>query len=99
MIKLTPKKISRALTGKGFESREGSNHEILVLWAYGKKTTVRTFLSRGTKEYKGRLESELKKQLRLTKEELYDLIECPLSESAYLAILEKNGHIRRPAVD
>ena len=56
---------------------------------------IHTFVSHGTKEYGEALIGEMKKQLRLTKKEFMDLIDCPMTKEKYLRILISKGHIEK----
>ena len=93
-----PRVIQNALTSKGFRMHHGSSHKKLTLYIDDKKTSVFTFLSHGAKTYDDSLLSIMKKQLRIEKDELCDLIDCPISGEDYLNILIDRGHIQRPTV-
>lgn len=84
--------IESALLRKGFRP-DNKDHEYLWLFVGGKKTSIKTKLSYGIREYGDDLLAQVKKQLRLTKPQLMDLVECPMSEAAYVDILKKNGQI------
>jgi hypothetical protein len=87
------KDIRKALTGKGFQNTE-SHHEMFWLFAYGKKTSIRTRLSHGCEEYDDSLLGLMAKQLKLKRGELNRLIECPMSGDEYLDGLVQRGHVR-----
>jgi len=70
-----------------------------VFWYYlgGKKTSVRTRTSHGEKEFNDGLMAERRKQIGLaSKEQMLDLIECPLSADDLHQILIEGGRIREP---
>jgi tRNA/tmRNA/rRNA uracil-C5-methylase (TrmA/RlmC/RlmD family) len=87
------KDIESALLKKGFR-RDYTHHEYLWLYVGGRKTNVRTRLSYGESEYGDSLLAQVKKQLGLSnKQQLLDLVKCPLSHAAYVAILQQSGAI------
>lgn len=49
---------------------------------------VHTQISHGKNEYSDHLLSKVAKQLKVNKQELIDLIKCPISKEEYLNILE-----------
>ena len=84
--------IRQALLSKGFSLREGGSHEKYFLQDHnGKVTAIFTLLSRGSKprEYDDRLLGRMARQLKLSKDQLLDLIDCPLQHAAYLDLLQQ----------
>ncbi len=63
--------ISRALETKGFQKQD-SHHEMYWLHVDGKKTSVRTRISHGDKEYGDSLLGLMAKQVGLARRELDD---------------------------
>jgi len=57
----------------------------------GEKTTVRTFVSHGTKDYGDALLLKLTKQLKLTKKELLRFIDGEMTQEEYEEILKVKG--------
>lgn len=88
----TGKQVESALLKKGFKYSNKS-HRFLALFIEGKKTAIRTMVSHGRTTYKGRLEKSLRDQLKVTKEELVGLVECPLTMEAYLECLKERNAI------
>ena len=84
--------LKTGLLNKGFRVYEGDHH-FLFLYIGGKKTAVRTRISHGSKEYGDNLLSLVARQLHLTKDELMNLIDCPMTHNEYVATLKRNGHI------
>ncbi|KXS46079.1 MULTISPECIES: type II toxin-antitoxin system HicA family toxin [Methanohalophilus] len=81
MASYKAKTIQKALPKKGFEERRKGHHILYVYYLDGKKTGNRTFISHGSKvEYNSNLLSKMGKQLNLSKEQLCDLIDCPLTK-------------------
>jgi len=87
------KSIEKSLLKKGFKV-ELRHHKYLFFHdEKGKKTLVRTRLSHGNKEYDDGLLSQMKKQLHLDKQQLLDLIDCPMTYKMYLELLKKASMI------
>lgn len=84
--------IEASLQRKGFRKTEGDHH-YFHLYVDGKKTAVFTKTSHGMKEYGGRLLKSMAWQLRLTSEEFYRLVDCPMSEGEYLGILREKDEV------
>lgn len=91
------KDIRAALTSKGFVDVE-THHGMFWYYVDGKKTSVRTRLSRGISEYGDSLLGQMTKQLHLTRSELGELIECPLTGEKYREILKEKGVITPPSL-
>jgi len=95
ILKIKTDKISSSLLKKGFVVRE-SHHKYYILFVDGKKTSIRTRISHGSKEYGVNLLSAMRKQLKLNyMDELTDLINCPMSMSDYVQLLIERGQIDR----
>ena len=76
--------LERILLNKGFRKKEGSNHSLCFLYSNGKKTSIKVPISRGKKEYAGSLLNQVKKQMKLEKQDFEDFLLCDLSEEDYL---------------
>jgi len=78
--------ISSSLQKKGFVLEENHDHKCFFYCSKsGKRTKVRTMISRGTK-YKvigDNLLTQMSKQCRLLKSEFLELIDCPLTREDY----------------
>lgn len=84
MNEIKSKELVAILEKKGFVLKEGSNHELYYFFYNGKRTSVRTQISRGSKStYSGSLLSRLMKQLHLDKTQFSEFIECSMSEEDY----------------
>ena len=82
--------IAAALLTKGFQPKSGDrDHEYFFLVAQGLKQSVFTKLSRGSgyRTYGDNLMALMARQLRLTRRQLNDLVDCPMSEEDYRAHL------------
>lgn len=81
---------SRALTQKGFVVDQ-THHNMFWLLADGRKTQIRTRVSHGEKTFDDSLASQRRKQLGgLSKDQMRDFIECPLTKEQYLAFVVQN---------
>lgn len=93
MASYCSKNISLSLLKKGF-SEDNNDHKKYTLFLDGKRTNIRTKVSHGTKEYGERLIREMRTQLRLSKREFMDLIDCPMTKEEYIQILIEKGFIQ-----
>lgn len=84
--------IKNALVRKGFRAKE-SDHTYFIFFVKGKKTNIFTKTSHSLKEYGDVLLSKMAHQLRLSKKELNNLIECPIGYEEYKKILRTKGEI------
>lgn len=89
------KDVDAALRSKGFRAEEGDHTFYFYYTQAGKRTPVRTKISRGSK-YK-RLDDNLlaamARQCRLTKVQFADLVHCPLSREDYERVLAGQQHL------
>lgn len=84
--------IEHALLHKGF-TRQDSHHRLQLLLDDQGRQIVRTRLSHGITEYGDDLLAQVARQLRLTKRELLDLIDCRTSGDEYLLLLRERMDI------
>ena len=90
------KDIHSALTSKGFQVRE-SKDKMYHLFVNGKKTVIWTKVSQGEKEvHDALLATMARKQLHLSRKDLDRLIECPLSQAAYVTMMRAAGKLPPP---
>ena len=90
-----PKHARDVITGlvrKGFQKKE-NDHTFLHLFVNGLKTPIYTKVSHGEKQIGDKLLGAMARQVRLTRRQFLDLIECPLSETAYVDLLRNKGAI------
>ncbi|MFR1850293.1 MAG: type II toxin-antitoxin system HicA family toxin [Clostridium sp.] len=85
-------KVEKALKRKGFKE-EPRDHKYFVFYNNGKKTRIKTKVSHCGQEINDYLIDQMKKQLHLNKSQFEDLINCPLSEEDYKAILKAQNII------
>ncbi len=75
--------VERALTKKGFKQSE-SHHRFFVYYSKsGLKTPVNTKTSHGHSEVSDDLLSKMARQLKVSRSEFLDLVDCPLSRDEY----------------
>lgn len=94
MSNIKVKTIEAALGKKGFQMERQKKHRLWVFYLNGKKTSIRTFFSHGITDYSDSLLGSMAKQVRLSRENLNSLIECPLSHEEYLSLMIQEGYIR-----
>jgi hypothetical protein len=86
--------VRRVLLAKGFRHERSTDHEYYRFYRDGRATSVRTKISHGNR---GELHSasplmrEIQRQLHLRREDLEDLLDCPMSEDGYAATLHEHG--------
>ena len=93
MSAIKTKDIRSALLRKGFR-RDNTHHEYLWLFIGDRQTTVKTWLSHGISEYGEDLLAEVKKELGVSKRQLFALVRCPLKHGTYVAHLVETGRIK-----
>jgi hypothetical protein len=89
-------KIRSSLTSKGFSLVGDRDHDVLTLEADGLTRAIWTKLSRGNKHrvYGNPLLGAMSGQLKVTRRQLDQLIECTMGGPEYLAHLRDTGIIR-----
>lgn len=92
------KQIAKALADKGFDPVD-THHEMYWLSVKGKKTSIRTRISHGLKEYGDPLLAQMAKQMKIKRDQLEQFIDCPLSKEGYVEILVTQGVVKLPAKD
>lgn len=89
-------KIIESLIKKGFVEKKGGDHWRFIFYtSKGKKSMVHTRISRGSK-YKSlgdNMLAQMAKQCCLSKADFLDLIDCPMSHSAYEEQLIESGMV------
>src|SRR5262245_44663657 len=94
MASLEREALVASLLKKGFVETSGGDHRYFYLWVDGKKTGIHTYVSRGTKykELGEDLVTAIRKQLKLgTKQQLLDLVACPMGIPEYVQHLMDSG--------
>lgn len=82
--------IAKALTDKGFSVESSKrDHDFFFFEHSGKRLPLGTKLSRGTgyKEIGDSLLGPIAKQLKLSKAQLLQLVDCPMTREKYVEVL------------
>ena len=88
------REVEAALQKKGFREVEGDHHWFLYWTSDGLKTTIRTKTSHGaTKDLGDGLLAQMARQLRISKSEFLQLVDCPMTREQYERVLQRAGHI------
>lgn len=87
--------IERGLKNKGFGVAESHHHYFIYYSIDGKKTAVKTKTSHGQREISDDLIAKMARQVKVSRSEFLDLIDCPLSRKDYESILVSSGFITR----
>ena len=86
MSTLKVRQMEKALITKlGFERRD-SHHRIYRLYLDG-QLAARTFISHGQRELTSYHIGQMAKQMRLSRREFLDAVECPLDREAYYTLI------------
>ncbi|MFW5807327.1 MAG: hypothetical protein ACOCWU_06635 [Spirochaetota bacterium] len=89
--------IQSALLSKGFRAQikaKKTDHHYFVFFLNGEKTSVWTKISRGKRrDVSGGLFSAMARQCKLRTSQFCDLVDCPLDEQTYLALLREQGDV------
>ena len=88
MTSIKTNKVLNGLMRKGFCKAEG-DHKFLIFHYNGKKTKIRTQISHGSKEISDYIINRMSIQLKLEKRQFIDLINCPMSNDAYVKEMQK----------
>ena len=91
MATLKAREVISGLKKKGFLQSEG-DHTYFILYVNEKKTSIRTKVRHGRGEVDDYLLHMMALQAKLEKRQFMDLINCPLSATDYLKILEAQGY-------
>lgn len=86
------REIEAALLKKGFQRRQGGD-AYFHLYVEGKKTPVFTKMSQGEKEIHDGLLGAMARQVKLSKRDFMQLVDCPLTAEKYLEILRQQKQI------
>lgn len=89
------KDLQRVLLAKGFALYpEKQHHQFYYLLVDGKKTAIKTYFSRGLKEYGDTLMQLVKKQLKFAQtRQAEDFFDCPMTAEQYVALLRETGQL------
>lgn len=75
--------VERSLRSKGFIQSESHHHFFIYHSIAGRKTPVKTKTSHAHREISDDLLGKMAQQVKLSKADFLDLVDCPLSREAY----------------
>jgi hypothetical protein len=93
MATLKAKEVESNILKKGFV-KLNNDHKRFWLVVDGKTIGIRTFTSHNGQDINDYLQSQMAKQLKITKKEFADFAACKLSESDYINILKNKGELK-----
>ncbi len=85
--------LKSSLQNKGFKAELGNHIFLCFETTNGNETNIWTKISHGKSEYDDNLLALVAKQLKLSKKQLLDLVNCPLSREDYEDILKQKGYV------
>ncbi|MGA2500836.1 MAG: hypothetical protein ABSH20_24125 [Tepidisphaeraceae bacterium] len=88
------KEVGASLLKKGFVALE-NDHTHYHLYVEGKKTIVSTMISHGEKEIGDPLLATMARQVKLTRKQFIELVDCPLTLEQYVKQLRDAGHVAK----
>jgi hypothetical protein len=77
------KDVESGLRAKGFQKSDGDHHYFIYYDLCGKKTPVKTKTSHSGRDLDDSLLGMMARQVRLSKRQFLDLLDCPLSRQDY----------------
>ena len=91
------KDVSSRLCAKGFVRKDDADHCQYFLYVDGFKTRIRTKMSHGEREIGDALILKMAKQLKLSKIDFLDLVDCRLDGETYVQKMKDAGEIGKSA--
>lgn len=90
------KDVMKALLKKGFREDNGRDHHYCFFYANGKKTIIKTKVSRGAShsDVPDVILNKMQKQLHLPKKEFNEYLNCTFSEEEYKNYLVSHGIVK-----
>ena len=85
--------MQKALLAKGYRQHDGDHH-YFFFFHNNRKTSIRTKVSHGIREYGGSLLGKVRQQMKLVGRELDQYFDCDMSTQQYGDLLTKRGNIR-----
>lgn len=85
--------IRAALLSKGFIA-DDTHHEMFWLVVDGRKTSIRTRISHGVAEYGDNLLALIARQVGLSRQELYGIVDCPMDGEKLKRLFIERGKVR-----
>jgi len=97
MSVLSRSKVIKSLCKKGFKKNKSGDHTYFHYYHEGKNAGIHTWVSHGGShtDIDVSLQKQMKNQLRLsTVKDFQDLINCPMKEEQYRAIIISAGYLK-----
>lgn len=88
MASYSASQVEQSLRRKGFRQDERRHHRF-ILYYNGKKQCVNTSTSHNRQEINDQLVNYMKGQMRLSKAEFCDFVECSLTFDKYIELLKQ----------
>ena len=88
MTTLKARRVAKALTAKLEFERHDSHHRIYRLFLDG-QLVARTLISHGQRELTDFHIGQMAKQMRLSRQEFLDAVQCPLDRDSYFALVRQ----------
>lgn len=85
------KDVEFALIKKGFRNKEGDHHYYMYYSLSGLKSRIFTKTSHSHKTISDDILSMMSKQCRLTRQQFFNLLDCPLTQEKYEQLLTEQG--------
>lgn len=85
-----------ALLQKGF-IQQNKHHEMYWFFYKGKRTSIRTRISHGKREYEVSLMGAVRTQMKLRGNEIDEFFDCQMSREDYAKLLIRRGEVRPSA--
>lgn len=92
MSSYRPQEVASALQRKGFE-RDKAHHFMFWLVVNGKRTSIRTRYSHSDRQIEGGRIGQMSKQMKLSKRQFEDFVDCRLTGEAYAEMLIDAGEV------
>jgi len=86
--------VRAALCGKGFQEHNDRDHRYFFFCHEGKRSHIYTKISHNESEINDYLCSAMSRQIKLTRAQFRDLIECPLTARGYSKLLIGANHLK-----
>jgi len=83
--------VMAALERKGFSASEGDHTYFIYYTVDGRKTLAKTKVSHSGKDVADAILGMMARQCKLTAPQFRDLVDCPLSRTAYEDLLKAQG--------
>ncbi len=94
MTEIHARRLSTALTAKGFQRLEAKHHTMFWLVARGTRRSIRTRISHGQTRVDDWLLSQIARELHLAKRELLDFLDCEITLEGYVRMMVERGHLQ-----